>query len=143
MRASSWFARCTIAVVLTGVFVPRGSSVQQPGPRPRLRHVEINGVVLADGVRPTAGDTVLCALRRPGASANPRAVTDARGRFKMAIDSATATVPDQACIFQLWHQGKYRPLALKNRPHLLAVLFAFGCCGLPIDWVDTLMLKPD
>jgi hypothetical protein len=62
----------------------------------------------------------------------------------MVIDSATATVPDQACTFQLWHEGKYRPLALKNRPHLLAVLGRHALSpGVPVHWTDTLMLKPD
>ena len=101
-------------------------------------------MVLADGVRPTAGDTVLCALSRPGATANPRAVTDAQGRFRIVIDSATTTVPDQSCFFQVWREGQYRPLAPKKFPGLLAVLIdlAMGT-GLPIQMTDTLVLKPD
>ena len=144
MRTSTCSTPCGIAVLVTAFLMPCRSSAQQPGPPPRQR-VEFTGVVLADGVLPSAGDTVQCALNRPGATGSPRAVTDAQGRFRMVIDSATAAIPDQMCFLQLWREGRYRSLAPKGLPQLQMVLFgnALWITDRPYQLADTLVLKPD
>jgi len=141
-------------VILAAVLLsPCRGAAQQPAAPNRRPNAVITGTLVTDSGRPIARDTVFCTLLRQGVAPNPRAATDAGGRFTIVIDSALfpagGIIPGGTCILGVYRGGPspYRALEAGARHSGIIVvaessLRAAAASGVPVD-VGRVVPQPD